>query len=336
MFDAATIFAVVSNVFASVGIVTLNKVLFFHFHFRAGTLMTAGHFLTSSCVFYAYKRYKGWNSEIPWDKLKLAAVFSCLATILMNLSLRSNIVSVYQLSKIFVVPASVFFEITLDKKQFSRNVLLSLFAACIGMGIATVYELRANLTGTIYALLAVLFQTLCNIYGAKQQKDIKAPPIEILAKRLPAEALMTSIATLLIDVGPGGSNFDDWNIPLVFLLLLTCAFAPAVTASSFYALGYLNPIGFQIIGNIKTILVLVLGVMLFDDPFTERHAFGFTLTLVAMYFYFHFTEQEKKEKAATAAAAASAAAATASNADTKPGETVVFIDPTPSAKGSAV
>jgi solute carrier family 35 protein E3 len=88
----------VTNVAAVVGIVTANKLVFSHFKFHFGTLLTVIHFtFTSLCLelgktFGLIERKSGvkW-----WKVLPLSTAF-CGFVVLTNLSLQYNSVGFYQ------------------------------------------------------------------------------------------------------------------------------------------------------------------------------------------------------------------------------------------------
>lgn len=91
----------VTNVAAVVGIVTANKLVFSHFKFQFGTLLTVIHFaFTSACL--EMMKYCGIierKSGVSWWKIVPLSAAFCGFVVLTNLSLQYNSVGFYQVNQ---------------------------------------------------------------------------------------------------------------------------------------------------------------------------------------------------------------------------------------------
>merc|ERR1711972_1221862 len=65
---------------------------------------------------------------------------------------------------------------------------------------------------------------------------------------------------LRIFSGPGGAP------ELLFNLVINNAFAVLINLTSYYVIGATSPVTYQVVGQLKTVLVILFGYFLFDIP----------------------------------------------------------------------
>eukprot|EP01121_Diplochlamys_sp_Union-15-3_P019263 TRINITY_DN721_c0_g1_i2.p1 TRINITY_DN721_c0_g1~~TRINITY_DN721_c0_g1_i2.p1 ORF type:complete len:177 (-),score=3.16 TRINITY_DN721_c0_g1_i2:40-525(-) len=96
------------NLVCSIGIIFVNKLVFFHYKFPYGISLTALHFITTAIGMFICANLKLF--EIKWihfmSVLKLSLAF-CLFVVLNNLSLQYNSVGFYQLLKTLTTPVII-------------------------------------------------------------------------------------------------------------------------------------------------------------------------------------------------------------------------------------
>lgn len=66
--------------------------------------------------------------------------------------------------------------------------------------------------------------------------------------------------------------------------------------STFLVIGKTSPVTYQVLGHLKTCLVLGFGYTLLHDPFTERNIVGILVAIVGMGLYSYFCTHENKKK----------------------------------------
>ena len=82
-------------------------------------------------------------------------------------------------------------------------------------------------------------------------------------------------------------------------IVLSCLIAVAVNFSTFLVIGKTSPVTYQVLGHLKTCLVLAFGYTLLHDPFTERNIIGILIAIWGMGLYSYFCTQEGKKKQPT-------------------------------------
>lgn len=72
----------------------------------------------------------------------------------------------------------------------------------------------------------------------------------------------------------------------------------SVNFSTFLVIGKTSPVTYQVLGHLKTCLVLGFGYTLLHDPFTDRNIIGILVAIFGMGLYSYFCAQENKKKQA--------------------------------------
>lgn len=81
-------------------------------------------------------------------------------------------------------------------------------------------------------------------------------------------------------------------------IILSCLIAVSVNFSTFLVIGKTSPVTYQVLGHLKTCLVLGFGYTLLHDPFTYRNIIGILVAIFGMGLYSYFCLQENKKKQA--------------------------------------
>lgn len=79
-------------------------------------------------------------------------------------------------------------------------------------------------------------------------------------------------------------------------IILSCVIAVSVNFSTFLVIGKTSPVTYQVLGHLKTCLVLGFGYTLLHDPFTNRNIIGILVAIVGMGLYSYFCTYENKKK----------------------------------------
>jgi len=79
--------------------------------------------------------------------------------------------------------------------------------------------------------------------------------------------------------------------------VLSCLISVSVNFSTFLVIGKTSPVTYQVLGHLKTCLVLAFGYVLLHDPFSWRNIFGILVALVGMILYSYFCTIEIQQKA---------------------------------------
>ena len=67
--------------------------------------------------------------------------------------------------------------------------------------------------------------------------------------------------------------------------------------STFLVIGKTSPVTYQVLGHLKTCLVLAFGYVLLKDPFNWRNILGIMVAVIGMVVYSYFCSIETQQKA---------------------------------------
>jgi solute carrier family 35 protein E3 len=79
-----------------------------------------------------------------------------------------------------------------------------------------------------------------------------------------------------------------------FFIVLSCLISVSVNFSTFLVIGKTSPVTYQVLGHLKTCLVLTFGYVLLHDPFSWRNILGILIAVVGMVLYSYFCSKEPK------------------------------------------
>ena len=132
-------------------------------------------------------------------------------------------------------------------------------------------------------------QVWCQVY----QEDMSSA--QLLGNWTPWAALTLFALSPLTDRGfPDGvvSTMLFGNRERTAWLALSAGSAVAVNYSGHLVIGKLSAIGFQVLGCFKTVFIVTIGVLFFQDPFALQTVLGVSIALFGTTWYSRASNQE--------------------------------------------
>jgi len=80
------------------------------------------------------------------------------------------------------------------------------------------------------------------------------------------------------------------------VIILSCLISIAVNFSTFLVIGKTSPVTYQVLGHLKTCLVLAFGYIIVHDPFSWRNILGIMVAMVGMIIYSYCCALESQQK----------------------------------------
>ena len=91
-------------------------------------------------------------------------------------------------------------------------------------------------------------------------------------------------------------NGESCFVSMQGFITLSCLIAVSVNFSTFLVIGKTSPVTYQVLGHLKTCLVLAFGYTLLHDPFTPRNIAGILIAVLGMLLYSYFCSVASKSK----------------------------------------
>ncbi|KAK3144234.1 hypothetical protein QOZ80_4AG0310370 [Eleusine coracana subsp. coracana] len=298
-FQLGVISSLALSVASSVAIVICNKALISTLGFPFATTLTSWHLMVTFCTLHVAQRLHFFEPKaIDGQTVILFGLLNGTSIGLLNLSLGFNSIGFYQMTKLAIIPFTVLLETIFLKKRFSESIKLSLLVLLLGVGIASVTDLKLNMLGSILSGLAIATTCVGQILTNTIQKRLKVSSTQLLYQSAPYQAAILFATGPFVDqLLTNRSVFaHKYSAPVLGFIILSCLIAVSVNFSTFLVIGTTSPVTYQVLGHLKTCLVLSFGYTLLHDPFTLRNILGILIAIFGMALYSYFSVKESKKK----------------------------------------
>ncbi|XP_024380369.1 UDP-xylose transporter 2 [Physcomitrium patens] len=295
-----TIGALGLSVISSVAIVICNKTLITTLGFCFATTLTSWHLAVTFCSLHVARSLKLFEHK-PFDLRTLFgfAVLNGISIGLLNLSLGFNSVGFYQMTKLAIIPCTVLLETVFYRKRFSQRVQFSIALLLFGVGVATVTDLQLNFLGSVISCLAIVTTCVAQIMTNTIQKRFKVSSTQLLYQSAPYQAATLFVSGPFLDAALTNRNVFsfDYNSFVLFFIVLSCLISVSVNFSTFLVIGKTSAVTYQVLGHLKTCLVLAFGYILLKNPFSWRNICGILIAVIGMGLYSYACVLESQQKA---------------------------------------
>ncbi|GMP88931.1 hypothetical protein CsSME_00040732 [Camellia sinensis var. sinensis] len=255
--------------------------------------------MVTYCTLHVAQRLNFFeNKAVDMKTVILFGILNGISIGFLNLSLGFNSIGFYQMTKLAIIPFTVLLETLFLNKQFSQKIKLSLFLLLVGVGIASITDLQLNLVGTILSLLAIATTCVGQILTNTIQKRLNVSSTQLLYQSAPFQAAILFVSGPFVDQCLTKQNVFAFKYSPIVLgfIILSCLIAVSVNFSTFLVIGKTSPVTYQVLGHLKTCLVLAFGYTLLHDPFTSRNIIGILIAILGMVLYSYFCSIESKKK----------------------------------------
>ncbi|GMN23379.1 hypothetical protein TIFTF001_000096 [Ficus carica] len=313
-FQLGTIGALGLSVVSSVSIVICNKALISTLGFTFATTLTSWHLLVTFCSLHVALWMKLFEHK-PFDARAVMGfgILNGISIGLLNLSLGFNSVGFYQMTKLAIIPCTVLLETLFFRKLFRVKPKHPVFAYNFTSGSWDCNSDRSSTQRLGFILVpACSSHNLCCSDFLNQciqmtntiQKKFKVSSTQLLYQSCPYQALTLFVIGPFLDGLLTNLNVFAFNYTpqVLFFIVLSCLISVSVNFSTFLVIGKTSPVTYQVLGHLKTCLVLTFGYVLLHDPFSWRNILGILVAVIGMVLYSYYCTRESQQKASEASA----------------------------------
>jgi solute carrier family 35 protein E3 len=285
------------NIVSVTAIVVVNKKVFNELHF---------HFPICLVLVHTIITYIGMRSAAALGFFEMKQtplqprLFLAVAFVFYNgsslVNLNINTVGFYQISKILVTPAVMSLNYVLYGETTTQMVKAAVGVMLVGVTMATVSDVDVTPVGGIIGICAVAGSAQYQILIGKTQKDLQASANQLLVSYTPYVmvflALLTPLDKLLLDEEQTASigSYSQWmqlygSVNALGIIALSGCCGLLVSLSTFLMIGATSPLTYNIVGHLKTVSILIMGVTVFGDSVSANKFFGIALALAGVIWY---------------------------------------------------
>ncbi|GLI61109.1 hypothetical protein VaNZ11_003360, partial [Volvox africanus] len=295
-----------ANVSTSVIIIFVIKSLMSVYRFQYATTVSGLHFVCCAWAVWGLEKAGMIEpADMPLRTSLMFAVVGAMSVGFANLSLLLNSVGFYQMAKLLMSPFVAAVEMLLLKKRFPAPALACIVVVLTGVGIVTVSDVTVNAPGLAMAALFIVMGGSQQILCGHLQNALRLQSHQLMSNTSFLQGMILMIVGPFVDKLACSKWILEWevSVPGVEMLGLSCLLAVAVNGSQYLVLGRFSATSFQVLGHAKTLLVLIGGWLLFDDPINPRKALGMALAFLGMVGYGYFASRPVQSGPLAAAAA---------------------------------
>eukprot|EP00040_Diaphanoeca_grandis_P004775 m.30083 g.30083 ORF g.30083 m.30083 type:complete len:329 (+) comp16212_c0_seq1:99-1085(+) len=284
------------NIAAVTAIVIINKRVFKTFDFHFPVLLILIH----TCMTYTGVRCAqllGFfeRKALPSKPLVILAASFVFYNCASQVNLNINTVGFYQISKILVTPAVMIFEFLIFQKNTTTDIKMAVGVMLVGVGLATVSDVQVGVVGFVVGMIAVLGAAQSQILIGHTQKKLEASSNQVLLAYTPFVVPMLILVSYLdIELpenqGKGYAAYGDWytnkcTTEAAITIFVSGCLGLLVSLSTFLLIGATNALTYNIVGHTKTMMILLMGVVVFGDDANPKKLAGVVVALMGVFWY---------------------------------------------------
>ena len=291
----AVVAIVVVNMVSVIGVVSLNK-LVYKDGFRFPTTLMVFHFLCTWGFVSIAERLRWFTQKrIDWQRYAALGAAQVGSVALVNLSLLFNTVGTYQLFKFTNVIMTVVIEFLWLRKLYTPAIYASLAIVVTGVSLATVTQVSFSGLGLLFGILGSLASAIYQIYNKRIQTEYEVSALQLLQFEQPWTALWAAFFACFSDDLPALANVNLTQ-QLAFEIFLSCVCAFGVNLSCYLIIGKTSPLTYSVVGHVKTLGVLLMGFLAFQEETTLKNTLGLATAFAGIVWYTHLSTNQGRKK----------------------------------------
>eukprot|EP00884_Botryococcus_braunii_P012748 jgi/Botrbrau1/21474/Bobra.0216s0082.1 len=282
------------NIVSASGIVFANKAVMSTFGFHFIYALTLIHTMFTLIGMHLFRQMGIYEVK----RLPKAAIIPLAGAyvgyiVLNNLNLQMNTVSFYQITKIAVAPAVLVSEAVFFGKTATRKVVASILVVCAGVGVSTVSDtdLGSNYLGWAVGAGAVAATAAYQIWAGTKQKELSAGSMQLLEQYAPIAAFMLAVLVPICEPMGWTDRAPETLLGYVYTpaavaaIVISAALGLLVSLSTFLVIGATSSLTYNVVGHIKTVIILSGGCIFFGDSMPPKKLLGIGVAMVGIIWY---------------------------------------------------
>lgn len=274
--------------------VLFNKYIFQTLRFRAPLCLTLIHMLMQATLARLTVDHLRLVERVHvepadyYSKLMVIAAVFCTNICLGNISLRHVPVSFMQTVKSLTPVCTALLQYLVFRSRLTAPAMAALLPITAGVALASITELEFHLGGFVAALVACFLTALKFVLSSQMLAGrYKLDSINLLYYLAPPSVAFLSPAVFVIE----RTTVMEWvmhedRTTLDFLLLVISGFVSfALNVALFIVLKATSSVTVTVAGNVKTVIVICLSILIFKNPVTPVNMLGCVIAISGCCWY---------------------------------------------------
>eukprot|EP00760_Papus_ankaliazontas_P011894 PhM_4_TR15099/c0_g2_i1/m.71843/K15285/SLC35E3; solute carrier family 35, member E3 len=273
------------NVLATVGVVLTTKQLFLT-GAKFPTALLVCH-QASIVVLTQLMQLFGLSEKkyLPWKETLQLAFFEVLSIVALNLSLLHNSVGTYQLLKLLNAPVMCIGEYILLGKRRGFIEMSVLTFIVLGVGFVTVTDVTYSQIGVGFGLSAVFGTAAHQVLVKRFQAEHDVSGFQFMASQSPFTCFFLFPIVFLTDDVHALLKTHVFTVFEIGLIATSCVCVFAICVSIVYIISLTSAVTYQVLGHVKTSLIVLAGVVLLSKDVSSVNVVGMVAVLIGCVIY---------------------------------------------------
>jgi solute carrier family 35, member E3 len=215
----------------------------------------------------------------------------------MNYCLSNSSVGFYQVAKLFCIPLTLLCEVIFGMQQeiMTYRLVFSLMLILLGMYMVIKEEVSTNFNGFIWGLSGVICTAASQVFFGPLKKGLGLDAYQMLFHSTP---WLTFGSFIFVPIFENTTELIAFQLTpdVVFTIILTCAVAVAFNVSNYVVLGEISPLSYNIMGHVKTIVIITVGSYLFGTMPSTNMVIGMIAAIFGVLFFTLEKDRQTSEK----------------------------------------
>ncbi|KAB2629140.1 UDP-galactose transporter 1 [Pyrus ussuriensis x Pyrus communis] len=277
----------------NVTVIVMNKWIFQKLDFKFPLTVSCIHFICSAIGAYIVikvlklKPLITVDPEDRWRRIFPMSFVFCINIVLGNVSLRYIPVSFMQTIKSFTPATTVVLQCLVWRKYFDWRIWCSLIPIVGGILLTSATELSFNMFGFCAALFGCLATSTKTILAESLLHGYKFDSINTVYYMAPFATMILAVPAMLLE----GNGVIEWLhthqtlVPSLVIIFSSGVLAFCLNFSIFYVIHSTTAVTFNVAGNLKVAVAVLVSWMIFKNPIPALNAVGCGITLLGCTFY---------------------------------------------------
>lgn len=231
------------------------------------------------------------SAQITLNELRSDCYFRALVSVAFHQIVRS-------ISPVFTV---IVYKLWFGR-EYSRATWISCIPITVGVSMVAYGELDFTAIGFALTLLGVVLAVTKSVVTNRLMTgSLALPPLEILLRISPLAAFQSLVYAMVTGEGAGFKKFvDDGQLTTGWVIALICnsCIAFVLNISSFQTNKVTGALTITVCGNLKQILTVLLGILIFNVKIGAINGMGMVVAIVGGAYYSKVELNNKQAKKA--------------------------------------
>jgi solute carrier family 35 protein E3 len=190
----------------------------------------------------------------------------------------------YQVMKFTNIPVICLGEFLWLHVVYSTRVYASLTIIILGISVTSLTEVRFSYTGAMFGILGTLATAIYQIFNKHIQHCYGVNAMQLLQYESPVTMIFATCFAMAVDDIRQLVAYH-FTHECTFIIVASCLAAVGVNVTCYLVIGRTSPVTYGVTGHLKTIVILLFGFTVLQQPLTMNNFCGIVLAFSGIVWY---------------------------------------------------